>query len=48
VELPPVAPVEWRNALTGEQLTLRAARRKKSLPLRSALRRFPLALLTRG
>jgi len=46
--MPPQAPSEWVNTLTGERLQARVVQRKRSLPLADVFRTFPLALLARG
>jgi (1->4)-alpha-D-glucan 1-alpha-D-glucosylmutase len=46
--LPEGAPVEWRNALTGETVKAGSTRRKRWLMLKNVFRRFPVALLEAG
>ncbi len=48
IELPAGAPTRWHNTLTGEEIPVETKRRRKSLPLSSLLKRFPLALLSRA
>ncbi len=45
IVLPDDAPRQWRNAFTGETVRAGAAGRRKWLPLKSVLRRLPVALL---
>jgi len=43
--LPEGAPDRWRNVFTGEELHLPPGNRKKTLPLHTVFRHFPVALL---
>ncbi|HXV49068.1 MAG TPA: malto-oligosyltrehalose synthase, partial [Candidatus Binatia bacterium] len=46
LSLPDEVPDQWRNILTGEKLSVVAAKNRKRLPLAHALQSFPVALLS--
>lgn len=46
LSLPDEIPDRWRNILTGEELSVIAAKTRKRLPLARALQSFPVALLS--